>query len=201
MQFILASASPRRKELLKQLIDHFQVVTSDCEEKAVFVSPCQYVQELSRQKADAVRNKLGGSSPSAQEYLIIGSDTIVYHNGAILGKPTSTDHARSMLAELSGETHQVYTGVTLLHCSSRHELIESCQFYECTDVSVAQLSPEEIETYISTKEPFDKAGSYGIQGMFAKHIRKIDGDYYNVVGLPLHALYKAMQEHHFLSEF
>lgn len=195
MQILLASASPRRKELLHQLFDSFTILTSDCEEKADFLSPDQYVKELSRQKACHVFQKIQNTSFPKEDYLIIGSDTIVYHEGNVLGKPRSRDHARQMISSLSGKTHQVYTGVTLLHSSRQNEILGQVQLYACTDVSVACLSDAQIDAYIETNEPYDKAGGYAIQGLFAKHICEIKGDYFNVVGLPIHALYEALLEH------
>ena len=195
MQIILASASPRRQELLKLIFDSFSVVTSDCEEKAEFLSPEQYVEELSRQKASNVFEKRKELPCHEEECLIIGSDTIVYHNGKVLGKPHSEEHASQMLSALSGKVHRVYTGVTLLHCSRQGEIRKQVQLHTCTNVSVAPLSPSQISAYIATGEPFDKAGAYAIQGLFAKHICGIEGDYFNVVGLPIHALYETLQNH------
>lgn len=194
MHIILASASPRRKELLKLIFSSFSVLTSDCEEKAEFLSPDQYVKELSGQKAHNVFAKIKGSTSSKEDYLIIGSDTIVYHDGNVLGKPHSQEHARQMITSLSGKSHQVYSGVTLLHCNRNNEILKQVQFYACTNVSVATLSPSQIDAYITTDEPYDKAGGYAIQGLFAKHICGIKGDYFNVVGLPVHALYEALMD-------
>lgn len=195
MQIILGSGSPRRKELLHQLLDSFTIITSDCEEKTEFHSPDQYVVELSRQKACNVCEKIKNTSCPKEDYLVIGSDTIVYHEGNVLGKPRSSEHAQKMISSLSGKTHQVYTGVTLLHYNKNNELLQQVQFHACTDVSVAALSDSEIHSYIRTSEPYDKAGGYAVQGLFAKHISEIKGDYFNVVGLPLHALYETLKEH------
>ena len=195
MHIILASASPRRRELLKLIFDSFSVITSDCEEKAEFLSPDQYVKELSGQKACNVFEKIKENSCPKEDYLIIGSDTIVYNDGYILGKPHSEEHAQQMLSSISGKSHQVYTGVTLLHCSKKNEVLKQVQLYVCTNVSVAALSSSQIDAYIASGEPFDKAGGYAIQGLFAKHICGIEGDYFNVVGLPVHALYEALLDH------
>ncbi len=192
MQVVLASASPRRKELLHLLFDNFSIITPDCEEKAEFLCPDRFVQELSRQKADHVFEKIKAQSALKEDYLIIGCDTIVYNEGKVLGKPRSPQHAYEMISSLSGKSHQVYSGVTLLHCSKENEILKQVQFHSCTVVSVATLSASEIDDYIATKEPYDKAGGYAIQGLFAKHISGIEGDYFNVVGLPVHALYGAL---------
>lgn len=192
MQIILASASPRRRELLKLIFDSFSVLTSDCEENASFHTPDQYVKELSGQKAHHIHEKIKTMPDRDEDYLIIGADTIVYHDGAVLGKPHSREHAGQMISSLSGRSHQVYTGVTLMHCSREHEILRQVQFHACTNVSVAALTPAQVDAYIATDEPYDKAGGYAIQGMFAKHICGIEGDYFNVVGLPVHALYEAL---------
>ena len=195
MQVVLASASPRRKELLHLLFDNFTIITPDCEEKAEFLCPDQFVRELSRQKADHVFKKIKAQSDRKEDDLIIGCDTIVYNEGSVLGKPRSPQHAYEMISSLSGKSHQVYSGVTLLHCSKENEILKQVQFHSCTAVSVATLSTAEIHAYIATKEPYDKAGGYAIQGLFARHICGIEGDYFNVVGLPVHSLYTALQEH------
>ena len=178
----LASASPRRRELLSQAGYSFEIMVSDKEEKSDRTVPHEYVTDLALQKTDAVYEKL----PKDRSFFVIGADTIVAYGNEILGKPTDIADARRMLNLLSGRTHQVYTGVGICfydHKKKKHS------FYEKTDVTFYEMSPEEIEAYIATKDPFDKAGAYGIQSGASIYIRKIHGDYNNVVGLPIARLY------------
>lgn len=198
MKIILASASPRRQELLKNLFDNFDIRISSCEENAVLKTPSQYVMDLAHQKADDVAAqyiKESGDSPD-DEALVIGADTIVYSDGRVLGKPSDRTGAQTMLQSLSGKNHHVYTGVSVVHIKNSKKDIHD--FFECTRVSVSSLSDEEISAYIDTSDPFDKAGSYGIQGYFSRHIRGIDGDYFNVVGLPVSKLYEELKQLHLL---
>ena len=188
-QIILASSSPRRKELLSQIGLTFDVIPSDCEEKIEGETPEEIVIGLSLQKAADVADKL--ADPSSDS-LIIGADTIVVSDGQILGKPKSEDDAFRMLTKLQGRTHSVYTGVTLIHLIQGKEWIKP--FCEKTEVHVSPMGAGEIRDYIKTKDPLDKAGAYGIQGPFAKFVSGISGDYYNVVGLPLAALYKELKQ-------
>lgn len=181
-KIILASASPRRRELLWQIGISFEVMVSDREERITAEEPADICMHLAMQKALDVRERLRGRDDS--EYTIIGADTIVVLDRKILGKPKSREHAAMMLRELSGREHQVYTGV----CVAKGEDVRT--FAEKTDVYVSTLSDRDIEAYIATGDPMDKAGAYGIQGVFAKHIEKIDGDYFNVVGLPIGRLWR-----------
>lgn len=181
-KIILASASPRRRELLWQIGISFEVMVSDREERITAEEPADICMHLAMQKALDVRERLRGRDDS--EYTIIGADTIVVLDRKILGKPKSREHAAMMLHELSGREHQVYTGV----CVAKGEDVRT--FAEKTDVYVSTLSDRDIEAYIATGDPMDKAGAYGIQGVFAKHIEKIDGDYFNVVGLPIGRLWR-----------
>ncbi len=209
MNVILASGSPRRKELLGHLFPKFSIMPAEGEEEADFLSPSQYVTDLAEKKALEVARRglsadtnaiYGGlKSYSTQDLtLILGADTIVYANGKVLGKPASREEAYEMLSLLSGASHKVYTGVCLLFLcndpavskndsvrSDAYRLISSHSFCEETEVFVDPLTPGEINDYIATGDPLDKAGSYGIQGPFCKHIRGISGDYFNVVGLPV----------------
>lgn len=175
---ILASSSPRRKQLLEQVGLEFRVVTSDADEHSDKKSPEEYVMELSSIKAKAVKEKLIEEN-SYDNTVVIGSDTIVYHNGRVLLKPKDEDDAFSIISSFAGDKHQVYTGVTF--CIDD----EVISFYEKTDVFVYEMSQDEIISYIKTGEPMDKAGAYGIQGYFAEYIKGICGDYNNVVGLPV----------------
>ena len=193
MQIILASASPRRQELLKLIFDDFIIQTSSCEENAVFSTPSQYVMDLAMQKALDVAKSISGSY---SESLVLGADTIVFHKNTVLGKPKDKDDARQMISSLSGDVHFVYTGICLAH--TINGTLNTNTAYACTKVRVASLSETEITEYISTSEPYDKAGGYAIQGLFGKHIVRIEGDYYNVVGLPVHLLYEILKTHNLI---
>ncbi|CAM3458029.1 Maf family protein [Cytobacillus oceanisediminis] len=170
---ILASSSPRRKELLENLHFTFEVSSSDVDESFdPWLTPDEIVKELAFRKADAVFKKY----PDA---FVIGSDTVVVKDGNVLGKPSSSEEAFSMLKSLSGTTHSVYTGVSILAPGKQ------IKFYEKTDVVFWELTDEEINSYIGTGEPFDKAGAYGIQGFGSVLVKSISGDYFSVVGLPV----------------
>lgn len=172
---ILASSSPRRRELLQNLGISFAVKTSDVDETtAPGLSPEQVVTELSLRKAAAVAQQL-------TEGIVLGSDTIVVFQGQILGKPVDEKDAFRMLSMLQGQEHTVYSGVALLDAVSKREEVA----YSHTQVKIRPLSKTEIESYIATKEPMDKAGSYAIQGIGATIVEGITGDYFTVVGLPL----------------
>lgn len=192
MEIILASASPRRKELLAQIGLDFQIVVSDVEEIITKTAPAEIVEELSCQKAEAVLSSL----PTDKEVLVIGADTIVAYGQEILGKPDSEEAAVKMLTMLQGNTHEVYTGVTLLHRKSASEgaVLEQKTFHEATKVHFYPMTQDEIQGYVDTKDPMDKAGAYGIQGFCARYISGIEGDYNNVVGLPVGRLYQEAKE-------
>lgn len=171
---ILASQSPRRRELMKLITEDFICKTSDVDETLPDgISPVEAVLELSRIKALPFKNE--GDT-------VIGADTVVAIDGKILGKPANADAARDMLRLLSGREHSVFTGVTVIES----EKIQS--FYSETKVRFYPLSESDIERYIATGEPFDKAGAYGIQGYGALLVEEIHGDYFNVVGLPVSKL-------------
>ena len=227
MKIILASGSPRRKELLEQAGYTFTVEVSDADENVEGLAPAAMVEELSLRKAMAVaqlhmNTEKMESICSDQEKMhseinqekkspeinqekkgpeinqekkiseidqeetmkIIGSDTIVVLDEVKLGKPSNEEDAMHMLLALSGRNHEVYTGVTVLTLEEG-KLTKKEQFYECTKVKMRKMTVEEIGTYIATGEPMDKAGAYGIQGRAAVFISGIEGDYYNVVGLPI----------------
>ncbi|ANB59917.1 Maf family protein [Anoxybacteroides amylolyticum] len=172
-QLILASSSPRRRQLLEMAGLRFDVLVSEIDEQIQSnESPEQIVQTLAVQKAKAVQ-------PTNPNAYIIGADTIVVYNGQILGKPKTTEEAHEMLRALSGKTHDVFTGVAII---SPHE---ETTFVEWTEVTFWELTEEEIAAYIETGEPMDKAGAYGIQGRGALFVKRIVGDYYAVMGLPL----------------
>ncbi|MBR1931874.1 MAG: septum formation inhibitor Maf [Lachnospiraceae bacterium] len=198
MRIILASASPRRRELLGQIGLEFDVLVSAVEEKSTSTEPWQIVEELAAQKADAVletvlQRREASDAQETEELLVIGADTIVACDGRILGKPVSKEHAKEMLHNLSGRKHQVYTGVCLLHLTGNNK--ESRCFHEATQVQFFEMSGEEIDAYVATGDSLDKAGAYGIQGFCARYIRGIEGDYNNVVGLPVGRLYQEIKEY------
>ena len=175
MHIILASQSPRRRELLEQIgLTGFEIRPARGEERAdPSLPPDRLVEALSRQKAEEV------SSAADPGDLVIAADTVVAIGGHVLGKPGTPARAAEMLASLSGRTHTVYTGITV--CRDGRFLTE----HEATSVRFRSLSPADISAYVSTGEPLDKAGAYGIQGRGALLARGIDGDYFNVVGLPV----------------
>ena len=177
---VLASGSPRRKELLAKTGLKFSVVVSGGEEKAETSDPAETVEKLSLDKASAVADLLQAEK---EPQLIIGADTVVACDGEILGKPSDREDAFRMLWKLQGQTHQVYTGVTLL--LKKIHTWQAHTFSEKTDVQFYPVSREELLAYIETGEPMDKAGSYGIQGGFGIYVKGICGDYNNVVGLPV----------------
>ncbi len=214
MRVILASASPRRRELFAQILPEFEVIPSDAEEILTKEDPGEIAMELAREKAEAVaettvgakacqktvqsggqsgiRMPKVGAEPAPDDLLILGADTIVVQDQRILGKPRDKEDAFRMLSALSGRTHEVYTGVCLLgRCGGapfRHT------FFEKTIVEFYPMTDAEIRAYVNTGDPMDKAGAYGIQSGCGRYIRGICGDYNNVVGLPLSGLYHAMRD-------
>jgi septum formation protein len=184
---ILASASPRRKELLEQLLGNgFEVCVSSYDERPVEgFTPEELAVHHSLEKARDVASHL-------QEGLVISADTFVVCNGEILGKPTSESMAKETLQKISGQKIRVITGVTLLDTGKGLEISE----YETTLVFMKNLSPQEIDCYISTREPFGKAGAFAIQGKGALFVEWIEGDYFNVVGLPLFRLGRMLEQIH-----
>ena len=171
---VLASASPRRKEILQQVGISFEVCASDADETVDNTQADYIVMELSARKAQAARECYGAS-----DKIFLGADTIVACEGKILGKPADEQDAYVMLQMLQGNRHEVYTGVTLLDGKRQ------VTFFEVTHVQIRSMTDRQIKQYIASKEPMDKAGAYGIQGAFAAYIEGIQGDYYNVVGLPI----------------
>lgn len=193
-KIILASASPRRKELLTQIGLSFEIITSDAEEITKSTLPQEMVEELSLLKAKDVWKKL--PEKERAEKIVIGADTVVSCDGKVLGKPKNQQHAFEMLSLLQGREHYVYTGVTLLKTKAvgrGDEAYECITFHEATAVHVYPMSEEERWNYIASGEPMDKAGSYGIQGEFAAFIKGIEGDYFNVVGLPIGRVYQELK--------
>ena len=185
MRIVLASASPRRRELLEQAGIDFEILIGSTRECITKEEPGEIVEELSLAKALGVAEAVTGDA------VIIGADTIVAKGNRVLGKPKDAEDAHQMLAMLQGEKHQVYTGVTLLQKNGDENIIRS--FHERTDVFMTSMSDQEIEAYIATGEPFDKAGSYGIQGRAGIFVERIEGDYYNVVGLPISRLCRELK--------
>ena len=188
-KIILASASPRRKELLAKAGISFTVIPAAGEEKRTSEDPGEAVQQLARDKAEWVARSLAECEEGT---LVIGSDTIVVFENRILGKPKDRRDAAETLEKLQGNTHQVYTGVTVLERKAGKWMEHT--FFESTDVTFYPVSREEIQDYIATGEPMDKAGSYGIQGLFGIYVKGICGDYNNVVGLPVARLFHEMKK-------
>lgn len=193
MKIILASASPRRQELLHMIYPDFDILTADGEESAAFSTASEFVQTLAKQKGDQVISQHSASFSQEETTIVISADTIVYSNGCVLGKPADAQKAHQMLSDLSGKNHQVYTGLCISVLKGT-DLVNQILADECTSVRVMSLTDEEINSYIQTGDPFDKAGGYGIQGLFGKYIEGIDGDYYNVVGLPVNRLYQELKK-------
>lgn len=204
MKMILASASPRRRELMEQIGLTFEVMTSQIEERVFSEKPGEVVEELSRQKAEAVGKQFcqgegigepaHGEEAAEEDILVVGADTVVAFEGAVLGKPGSAGEAVRMLERLQGREHEVYTGVTLLYRAAGAEQWRVKCFHERTRVCFYPMSDEEIQEYVQTGDPLDKAGAYGIQGFCARYVSGIEGDYHNVVGLPVGRLYQEMKE-------
>ena len=180
MNIILASASLRRAELLKKVTDNFKIMVSGFEESDIpFTGNCgDYVMALARGKAMDICSNV--KKPSA----IIGCDTVVYHKGKVLGKPKDSIDAFQMLSDLSDDIHEVYTGIAVINTETQEIITE----YVCTEVKFSKLTEQQINKYIETGEPFDKAGAYGIQGGASLFVEEIKGCYYNVVGLPVNKL-------------
>ena len=185
---ILASASPRRLDLLRQVGIEPEIEPSHVEEVITSTVPDQVVMELSRQKAEDI-----AALHTGEDAIVIGADTVVAYDGKILGKPKNEADAVRMIRSFQGKVHQVYTGVTVL--IKKNGKWENISFSESTDVSFYPVSDEEIRTYIASGEPMDKAGSYGIQGGFGIYVKEIRGEYTNVVGLPFGRLFYEMKKH------
>jgi septum formation protein len=184
MKLILASTSPRRAQILKEAGLTFSVLSSAVDETALpDESPQQLVQRLADAKAELVAARTIGPA------IVIAADTVVTLDGNILGKPKSTEDARRMLEQLSGRTHAVLTGVSVIRLPD----MERRQFIESTLVHFDQILGEEILRYLATEEPYDKAGAYAIQGRAGRYIPRIEGCYFNVVGLPLSRVFTAIQ--------
>jgi septum formation protein len=176
-KIILASTSPRRQSLLKRIIKEFKIIPSNYKEDMTLkLTPSELAKTLSHGKASEVAKRQRG--------IIIGSDTFISLNNKILGKPHTPEKAKEMLKSLSGKTHEIYTGITIINTETKKEIID----YEITRITFKKLSEEEIEKYIKTKEPLDKAGAYALQGFAKKFIIKIEGSRTSAIGLPLEKL-------------
>lgn len=184
-KIILASASPRRKEILEQVGIAFTIIPSEKEEIITDIDPIAAVKALASMKANDISNRV------MEPGIIIGADTIVVHNNTIMGKPKDEEDAKRMLRDIENDTHEVYTGVSIIIKELPDKYCEKT-FVDVTKVTINPMSDEQIDNYVATKEPLDKAGAYAIQGKFAVYVKKIDGDYYNVVGLPIAKIYETL---------
>ena len=184
-EIILASASPRRKELLEQIGIPFRIIKSDAKEIVTEKDPVSIGKELSARKAEDVATQI-------ENGIVLGADTLVFLGEEIMGKPSGRQEAYDMLMRLQGNTHLVCTGVTLIE-RNNGKTVQSRSFAEVTKVQVSPMSDEEINAYLDTGDASDKAGSYGIQGPFAAYVQGIEGDYHNVVGLPVCAVYHELK--------
>ncbi len=186
-EIVLASGSPRRRELLSRFGFPFRVQTSDVDEAvSLSLSPDQVVEELALRKAKAVATQ-------CENTLVIGADTVVVYQGEIMGKPGDEREAAQMLRDLSGKEHQVYSGIALLTVE-QGEIAREVVSHRMTRVWIRSLTPEKITWYVNTKEPLDKAGAYGIQGLGACLVDRIEGCYFNVVGMSLALLDEMLSE-------
>ncbi|MBO5353160.1 MAG: septum formation protein Maf [Lachnospiraceae bacterium] len=186
-QVILASGSPRRRELLEQIGVRFQIMISNKEEKITSTDPEKVVKELSMMKAEDVAADVSGPA------VILGADTVVAHNGRILGKPKDKEDAVRMISSFAGDDHMVYTGVCIIRKEADGS-VKKLSFAEGTKVTVYPMTEQEISHYVESGEPMDKAGAYAVQGLFAPYIKGISGDYYNIVGLPVAGIYQRLKE-------
>jgi septum formation protein len=188
LKLILASASPRRAEILRNAGIRFEICSTDVDESRLDnESPSDYVRRLALAKAVSA----AGKNPNlGADVLIIGADTVVVVDEAILGKPESSDDVKRMLRSISGRVHEVHTGLALLQNSGMQQRVVE----EITRVHFAYLSDQEIADYLASGEPFDKAGAYAIQGLGGRYVSRIEGCYFNVMGLPLARLWTLLRE-------
>ena len=187
-KIILASGSPRRKELLLQIGIVPEIIVSHVEEKITSDVPAEVVMSLAEQKAVDVAKEMPEGT------VILGSDTVVAADGKILGKPKSHEEAYEMIRRLAGRSHQVYTGVCLVKKGPEGEADTVVSFYDETDVNVSPMTEKEIREYADSEDPMDKAGSYAVQGFFARYIDGLKGSYANVMGLPVHLVYQELKK-------
>lgn len=185
MKLVLASASPRRCEILKNAGYEFEICPAQIDETVdEKLSPSELVCTLSQNKAKAVFESL----ENKKDVAVLGSDTIVVLDGKVLGKPKDEEEAICMLSSLSGKKHKVYTGVCIVTASQTNS------FFDCTTVEFFELTPEQIKAYVKTREPMDKAGAYGIQGKGCVLVKSINGDFFSVMGLPIAKTSKALKK-------
>ena len=187
-KIILASGSPRRKELLLQIGIVPEIIVSHVEEKITSDVPAEVVMSLAEQKAVDVAKEMPEGT------VTLGSDTVVAADGKILGKPKSHEEAYEMIRCLAGRSHQVYTGVCIVKKGPEGEADTVVSFYDETDVNVSPMTEKEIREYADSEEPMDKAGSYAVQGFFARYIDGLKGSYANVMGLPVHLVYQELKK-------
>ena len=187
-KIILASGSPRRKELLLQIGIVPEIIVSHVEEKITSDIPAEVVMSLAEQKAVDVAKEMPEGT------VTLGSDTVVAADGKILGKPKSHEEAYEMISCLAGRSHQVYTGVCIVKKGPEGEADTVVSFYDETDVNVSPMTEKEIRKYADSEEPMDKAGSYAVQGFFARYIDGLKGSYANVMGLPVHLVYQELKK-------
>lgn len=193
-EYILASGSPRRREILAQVGISFRVIKSDCEEVSSYSEPENIVGELSRLKCLDVADKIIAGKTDCgitgeDTIFVIGADTMVSVDGIIMGKPRNQKHAYEMIKKIQGRDHTVHTGVSIAKLiydgENAYKTDTVKTFVEGSTVSVVPMTDDEINEYISSDEPYDKAGGYAVQGLFAKYIQGISGDFYNIVGFPV----------------
>lgn len=184
MRIVLASKSPRRKEILENLGLKFEVIVADADESSDIKDPALLVRSLAERKGRAVAERLG----NLDDTLIIASDTLVYAEGEFLGKPRDKDDARRMISMLAGNKHIVVSGIYLNYCGCERSAAS------VTDVIFGEMTEAEIERYINSDEPYDKAGGYAVQGLASVYIKGIEGDYFNVVGLPVNLLSEILKK-------
>lgn len=191
---ILASQSPRRRQLLEELGYELCVLPADIDESPLpDESPVELVGRLAAQKAEASRALAAAKKITDADGLLVAADTIVWHDGVALGKPADADDARRMLSDLSGKTHHVSTGCCVTALDREGHAVETRSFVETCDVEFWPLNQAQVDAYVATREPMDKAGAYGIQGLGRMLVKGIRGDYYTVVGLPVSRLYREIE--------
>ena len=193
-QIILASASPRRKEIMEKMGIPYEVIVSNVKEEVEETVPDRMVQALAKLKTGAIKEEAKSEVEAEKDIIIIGADTMVFYKDHALGKPKDEADAARMLRMLSDAVHEVATGVSIviIHRDGREEELA---FSVCTKVTVNPLTDQQIFDYIATGEPMDKAGAYAIQGGFGIYIGEIEGDYYNIVGFPIAEIYSVLLRH------
>ncbi len=193
-QIILASESPRRREIMETMGIPYQVMASNVKEEVTETIPDLMVQALARLKTEEIKKQALQLMDAGKDIIIIGADTMVFFEEHALGKPKDKEDAARMLRMLSDHAHEVCTGVSII-IKKQDGSEESLSFAVCTKVIVNPLTEEQIQDYIATGEPMDKAGAYAIQGKFGIFIREIVGDYYNIVGFPIAEIYAVLLHH------